>query len=223
MEHSIQGILFDFDDTLQDRDQAYRKYASFFLEKYFPTLPKAEKQPRIDEMAVRINGGYRDRFEYFGELIDLWHWPDPPALASLEAEYNNVFPHYTTLFDDTLPVLKVLRERGYRLGIVSNGLSSLQNKKMDVAGMRPYMDTVIVSGDYICHKPDPRIFAYAAQTLSLPCATLAFVGDHPVNDMQGARDAGMVPVRMNYGVFKDQAMVEALVIDKLASLLTIFP
>lgn len=55
--HNIQAVLFDFDDTLQDREAAYRAYCAAFLGEFFPALPPEEKARRIDEMEAHIEGG----------------------------------------------------------------------------------------------------------------------------------------------------------------------
>ena len=44
----LQAVLFDFDDTLQDREAAYRSYCSAFLDECFPGLTPEEKARRID-------------------------------------------------------------------------------------------------------------------------------------------------------------------------------
>ena len=47
------------------------------------------------------------------------------------------------------------------------------------------------------HKPDPEIFRRAAARLGVSCESCIYVGDHPVNDIQGAKSAGMRPVYIN--------------------------
>ena len=54
----LRAILFDFDDTLQNRPRAFLKYCDFFLNKYFPSLTPGEKRERAEEMLRRNNGGY---------------------------------------------------------------------------------------------------------------------------------------------------------------------
>lgn len=50
------------------------------------------------------------------------------------------------------------------------------------------------------HKPDAEIFRRAAARLGVACGSCLYVGDHPVNDVQGAQAAGMHPVFINaYG------------------------
>jgi putative hydrolase of the HAD superfamily len=77
---------------------------------------------------------------------------------------------------------------------------------MDTSGLRPYCDIVVVSGDVGVHKPDPALFAYTAEKLGLKTNECVYVGDHPVNDIQGALDSGMKAIRMNWGWFKDKSL-----------------
>lgn len=204
MIREIRAVLFDFDDTLQDREAAYRSYCAAFLAEFFPGLPAAEQARRVDEMEARIEGGYRRREEYFPELIALWGWADHPPVEELCRHFIERYGEHVALFPDAVPTAERLRARGYLLGVVSNGPSILQNKKLDTAGIRDLFDVIAVSGDYGVHKPDRRLFDIAAQKLGVPNEACLFVGDHPVNDIQGALGAGMHAVWMNYGSFAGQ-------------------
>lgn len=109
-------------------------------------------------MLQRNNGGYVAYLEYFSSLFESWKWDDAPPAEDIYREFQLRFPEYSTLFSDAVPVLKELRRRGFRLGIITNGPSVQQNRKLDVSGVRPYMDIAVVSGDEQVHKPDPEIF-----------------------------------------------------------------
>lgn len=199
-EEGLRAILFDFDDTLQNRPKAFLQYCDFFLNKYFPSLSSAEKRARAEEMLRRNNGGYVNYIDYFLTLMEDWNWTSAPPVGDIYREFQFRFPEYSALFDDTFPVLTELRRRGYLLGIITNGPSVLQNRKLDVSGLRPYVDIAVVSGDEWIHKPDPEIFRRTAARLGVACQSCMYVGDHPVNDIQGARNAGMRPVYINaYG------------------------
>lgn len=200
----IQAVLFDFDDTLQDREAAYRSYCAAFLAEFFSTLSEEEKARRIDEMESHIEGGYRKREDYFPEMIALWGWAEHPPLDFLCRHFNEHYGEHVALFPDAIPTIERLKAQGYLLGIVSNGPSVLQNKKLDTAGIRGLFDVVAVSGDYGIHKPDRRLFDLAAQKLGVPNESCVFVGDHPVNDIKGALGADMQAVWMNYGTFAGQ-------------------
>ena len=103
-------------------------------------------------------------------------------------------------------MLKEVKRRGYILGAVTNGVSALQNMKLDTAGIRSLFDVVVVSGDIGIYKPDRRIFDEAARRAGVQNSECLFVGDHPVNDVQGALGAGMNVIRMNYGDFKGKGL-----------------
>lgn len=219
----IKAIFFDYDDTLQDRTAAYRIFCMRFLKKYFPEKTEEEREIMADQMDEHIDGGYMARELYFPILFDLWHWENHPPLESLCREFNLIYGEKTVLFPETIPVIEELKKRGYILGIITNGVSVLQNMKLDTSGIRPYFSSITVSGDCEFAKPDVRIFELGAEKAGLKTSECAFVGDHPVNDIKGAMDSGMMPIRMNFGSFKDQGMFEGVkVIENLNELLEIF-
>lgn len=196
-EAGLRAVLFDFDDTLQNRPQAFLQYCDYFLDKYFPSLSPQKHRERAQEMLERNRGGYVNYIDYFMTLIEDWNWTSAPPVGDIYREFQFRFPEYSALFPDTLPVLTELRKRGYLLGIITNGPSVLQNRKLDVSGLRPYVDIAVVSGDELIHKPDPEIFRRTAARLGVACQSCIYVGDHPVNDIQGAQDADMRPVYIN--------------------------
>ena len=53
----IKAVLFDFDETLQDRTAAFEKYMDMFLDEFCPNLPCEEREKRKDYMRITGNGG----------------------------------------------------------------------------------------------------------------------------------------------------------------------
>ena len=53
-----KAVLFDFDETLQDRTKAFEKYAYAFLDEYLPDLTAEEREKRKRDMEDTGNGGY---------------------------------------------------------------------------------------------------------------------------------------------------------------------
>ncbi len=203
---NVKAIFFDFDDTLQSRKGAYRLYCESFLDKYFPHISEEERLIKLDEMEEHVDGGYKDREVYFPEMIDLWQWENHPPLQELYDSFNYDFGKHIVMLDGAIDVLKEIKKRGYVLGCITNGVSSLQNIKLDTAGIRDMFDVVVVSGDIGIYKPDRRIFDEAIRRAGVKNEEALFVGDHPVNDIQGALGADMQAVRMNYGDFKGRGL-----------------
>ncbi len=200
-ELNVKAIFFDFDDTLQSRKGAYRLYCEAFLTKYFPDIDEEERLRKLDEMEEYVDGGYKDREVYFPEIIELWKWENHPPMQELYDSFNYDFGKHIVMLDGALEVLTEIKKRGYILGCITNGVSSLQNIKLDTAGIRDMFDVVVVSGDIGIYKPARGIFDEACRRAGVKNEEALFVGDHPVNDIEGALGADMKAIRMNYGDF----------------------
>ncbi len=202
----VKAVFFDFDDTLQSRKGAYRIYCENFLDKYFPSISKEEREEKLFQMEEYVDGGYKDREVYFPELIELWHWTDHPKMQELFDSFNYDYGRHVDMLPGAVDMLKEVKRRGYILGAITNGVSSLQNLKLDTAGIRDLFDVVVVSGDIGIYKPDRRIFDEAVRRAGVKNEESLFVGDHPVNDVEGALGADMQVIRMNYGDFKGKGL-----------------
>lgn len=214
-----KAVFFDFDDTLQSRAGAYRMYCEDFLDRYFPGLSDEEKLRKMDEMEEHVDGGYKSREEYWPEMIDLWGWKDAPELSVLTDDFNSRFGLKVDMLPDSVDVIKQLKQRGYILGMITNGNSKLQNTKLDTAGIRGLFDVVVVSDDIGIWKPEAGIFEYAMNKVGVTAEQSVYVGDHPVNDIQGALNARMQPIWMNYGSFAGQATEGVPGIENIRELL----
>jgi putative hydrolase of the HAD superfamily len=92
------------------------------------------------------------------------------------------------LYDDALPVLAELRERGLKIGLVSNTSRDLD------AFVRHFaldVDAWISSGVHGKVKPSPTIFKACLELLELRPDEAAMIGDSPADDVDGARALGM--------------------------------
>jgi len=109
------------------------------------------------------------------------------AMAGRFAERRRRYPRYPEV--DGL--LTALRERGCRLGIVTNGVPDLQRTKLAGSGLEPLFDAIAISGEIDCGKPEPGIFTYVCGQLGVAQAEAVMVGDNPGRDVAGAIAAGM--------------------------------
>ncbi len=116
--------------------------------------------------------------------------PDELAYAAHDEEWEWA----THLDPDALPVLTGLRERGIRVGVLSN--TAWSRRRHEQIFVRDGVDHLIDGAVYTCEipwtKPHPEAFraAMAAVGATDP-ARCVFVGDRPFDDIFGARQAGM--------------------------------
>jgi putative hydrolase of the HAD superfamily len=123
----------------------------------------------IEDAAAREEGARRVAAEH--ERANLWCRPGEKAAETLEA----------------------LRERGYRLGVVSNSNGHVA-RLLARAGLARFLEVIVDSAEVQIEKPDPRIFSVATEMLGLEPARCAYVGDIYEIDVVGARTAGLRPI-----------------------------
>lgn len=216
----IKAVLFDFDETLQDRTAAFEKYMDTFMNEYLFDLSAEEKLKRKTDMVNTGNGGYVNREKWYQNLIDMWHWENAPSKTVLANHYDTQFGYHNVIFKDAIPLLKALRKKGIKTGVITNGPSVLQHTKMEQSGLIPYCDIVVVSGDLPFAKPQAEIFSYTAEKLGVRTEDCIYVGDHPINDIEGALSSGMQAIRMNWGWFKDKDLrSDVPIIEKIYDVL----
>jgi len=119
--------------------------------------------------------------------------PDIAAHIARRVYARLASPDAYACYPDALPALRELAARGYVLGIVSNWERWLRGG-LEAMGLGGWFDHVIVSGEVGIEKPDPRIFALAAQSTGLPPGAHAYVGDSPSVDVIAADQAGMTGI-----------------------------
>lgn len=153
----IRAVLFDFDDTLQGPVGGLSiNLRLFSWTNIFPICP-GKRKPAGES---RCGSGTMGDMSIISTISPLsWRagaGEGAPEVGDLYREFQFRFPECSTLFPETKEVLTELRRRGFLLGIVTNGPSIQQNRKLDVAGLRPFVDLCMVSGDEQVHKPTPK-------------------------------------------------------------------
>lgn len=93
------------------------------------------------------------------------------------------------VYRDALPTLQELRQRGFRLGIISNWDERLR-PLLQRLGLDLYFDSTVVSSEVGCLKPAASIFQRALTDLACSPENLVHVGDNLEADVLGAEAAG---------------------------------
>ncbi len=99
-------------------------------------------------------------------------------------------------YPDARESLQALRERGYRLGLISNFEPWLEDLLRRL-GLADFFSIMVISGREGVEKPHPRIFRIALERLGAPPGACLHVGDSPESDYRGAREAGMRAVLLD--------------------------
>jgi len=98
-------------------------------------------------------------------------------------------------------VLAELKQRGYKLGIITNTVTSREEhvrialRKIDC---EKYFDVIVTSVDVGCNKPDKKIFLTALKTLSVKPEEAMMVGNRITADIAGGNKVGMKTVLLKW-------------------------
>lgn len=99
-------------------------------------------------------------------------------------------------YEDSAPALRELRSLGLRLVVVSNWDLSL-HERLAESGLGELVDGAISSAEAGTEKPAPGPFQAALAVAGVRAAEALHVGDAPVEDVEGARSAGIEPVLLS--------------------------
>jgi putative hydrolase of the HAD superfamily len=120
---------------------------------------------------------------------------DDPLLAAACAAFAGPMTARAELFPDSVPVLRALRAKGVKLGIVSNMPWGCPRGpfegELERHGLAAHLDAFVTCRDAGWRKPVRAVFDRAAAAVGVAPGRCLFVGDEPVWDVQGATEAGM--------------------------------
>ena len=118
------------------------------------------------------------------------------AAAELDeaiAQYIAPADQSVRVYEDAVETLKALRERGLKIGLISNTMwpSEYHLREMERFGLLPYFDHTLFSAEAGWWKPQPEVYYLALEALDVPAERAFFVGDIPQHDIAGAQAAGI--------------------------------
>ena len=162
----ITAILFDLDNTLFDREAAFRGLAEDFFDEH---LLGVTSLPRADAVALMVawdDDGYSNR----QEMRERWlaEWPEAGLdLDAFNGWYRQVMARHSLPDAAVNDFLARLNGLGMPWGIVTNGNGRNQRDKCREAGLEALTHFIIVSEEQGYAKPDPRIYQDAMSALGL--------------------------------------------------------
>ncbi|MDQ1124832.1 HAD family hydrolase [Microbacterium trichothecenolyticum] len=175
-------LLLDLDNTLVDRDGAFTRWAEEFVSSM------GGDRDDVDWLVAQDMGGYRARAELAVDIIDRFGCTQSPE-SLVSAMRDGVVTH-TRCYGNVLSELRLLKNAGAALVIVTNGNTVQQKRKITASGLDTLIDAALISEEVGAKKPDRLIFESALRYGS-GTAVPWMVGDHPIADMSGARAAGI--------------------------------
>ena len=230
-------LLFDLGDTLVYFDGDWVEVwnrADQVLDASLRAAGLSLPATFIQDFRQRMQVYYRQRDTEFIEYtmlymlrtmileLGLTDIPDSVLQKGLEAMFTITQAHWQPE-TDALPTLQALRQRGYRLGMVSNSSDdSNVYDLVDKARVRSFFEIIITSAAEGIRKPNPRIFRKALDFFGVLPQRAAMIGDTLGADILGAQNTGMssIWVTRRANVPGNQAHADTITPDAAVATLT---
>ncbi len=203
--NGITDIFFDLDHTLWDFQKNSALTFDFLLKKYQINIDlnkflniyipinfsywKLYRDEKITKEFLRYN-----RLKSSFEKLNISLSDD--VINKIADDYVISLPVNNFLIKDTILVLDYLRNK-YRLHIITNGFTEVQNKKIVNSQIKKYFHSIIDSETVGVKKPNIKIFDYALRVSGAGSKNSLMIGDNLEADILGALNAGFHAIHFN--------------------------
>ena len=175
--------------------------------------PARHRIGRLDLMRTRrhiVGGAFRelqlDAIGIAAELADRF---------TIERE-DRVCP-----FPSSIETLQRLRDGGRRLGLLTNGSSEFQRRKIERFKLDRFFEVILIEGEIGFGKPDHRVFQRALAELRATPTEACMIGDNLEWDIEPAQQLGILDVWVDHdgkGLPRDCPITPTHAIDSLGAL-----
>ncbi len=184
-------VLLALDDTLLDRSGAFRLWAKGFLDEI------GAPQDDLDWLLSVDADGLTPRWD-IADLIRDRYQLTVPSIDILEELHEGPLS-----FERLDPLvgcaLQIAADAGLVPVVVTNGQAEAQDSRIRRTGLDRYIADWVISEQAGVSKPNPRIFALAAQRVRMRLGGAWVVGDSPEADIGGAAAMGLPSVWLHRG------------------------
>jgi putative hydrolase of the HAD superfamily len=204
----INAIVFDVDDTIYDQQEPFRRA----VEKEFPNFDMS----RINEAYIQyrhysdtgfpnvISGEWDiDSFRYYRTNETLKDLGYGEISVEKGKEFQELYEYELEnieMLEGMHLTLEFLKQKQIPVGVITNGPTEHQLKKVKKLGLYDYVEPghVIVSQATGFQKPEKEIFNLAAKQFGMNPETTLYVGDSYDNDIMGAHNGGWKSMWFNH-------------------------
>ena len=191
-----KAVIFDLDDTLISEDEyirsGYRAVSSFLKDMYGWDERMTARQ--LYDLYLE------DSKKVFNRLLESHdiRYKDNEIMELVEV-YREHTPD-VHFYPDVKHALRTLKDKGVRLGLLSDGYAVTQRKKLTVlnANGRKIFDKIIITDELGREywKPDPRPFIMMKEAFMVDWGDMVYVGDNPEKDFFIGRDLPIMTIRI---------------------------
>lgn len=206
----MKAVLFDLDDTLYPEIE-FVKSGFRVVARYLSSRYHLDENALFAQMLDILQKEGRGKiFDNLLHSLGLYTKEKVKLLVYLYRSHRPTIQ----LYDDVLPTLEYLRRCGMRLGIVTDGMASVQRNKIAALGLENLFDVIICTDELgrECWKPSTVPYKIALDLLQISLLEAVYVGDDISKDFLGPNSIGMLTIQVKRHTQQD------LMLDELSGL-----
>ncbi|CUO64635.1 HAD family hydrolase [Clostridium disporicum] len=191
----VKAVVFDLDDTLiserQYIESGFKVVSKFIGDKY-----NLDNDIVFECMNMLFEESSK---EVFNRVLDSFKIKySKEELLYLIKVYREHTPEIE-FFDDVIPTLEMLREKGMKLGIITDGYKETQSRKIEVLKCKELFDEIIITDEFGREfwKPHEKSYKSIAERLGVKLNEMIYVGDNVAKDFVTANELGIATINVN--------------------------
>lgn len=176
----ISGVIFDLDDTLYS-EKEYVKSGFEAVAEYLGDT----------SCATRMWNYFENGSLAIDSILHDLHREGEKAEVLMVYRYHQPTIH---LYDGVAELIGELKEKGIKVGIITDGRPEGQHNKIHTLGLDKWIEDIIITdelGGPQFRKPCDIAFRVLQTRWKLPASEIIYVGDNPAKDFQAPQQLGM--------------------------------
>ena len=194
-----KAIYFDLDNTLVHRARSISVYARRLYDRYSTIFVNTNPEALEAVISKQDNGGYLAKGSGYNsikeavshELHKHFIADDRLSVEQLRQHWIENFSNCAVAMEGAYELLSVLAKHNFHIGIISNGAHKTRVMTANQLQNIGKVKQIVSSEAFGIKKPNSEIFTATAGAVGFSADECWYVGDHPINDIFGARQAGM--------------------------------
>lgn len=213
-EKKIDTVLIDFDGTLMDTNDLIINSWMHAIKRY------TGKEGNIEEVTRSFGETIAQSMPRLIPGVPFQDALDEYRKFQLDNYLENIKP-----FDGVSETLETLKEKGYKIAMVTSRLERSTNVGLEHFDLDKYFEVVITADNCKEHKPSPLPLLMAMEALGSSPENTIMIGDTK-HDIEAAKAAGVTSVLVDYSVAlpherRNEVEKPDYIIEQFADILTL--
>lgn len=154
-----------------------------YSDKFIETAPINNGIPQSSEETA-------DQLNWRKDFVDAVQ-VSPELLHSTMVTFREASITHLRIYSGAAELLRALRASGAKVYLLSNAQRTFTEAELRNLGLWDEFDDIFISSDYECAKPDTHFYNAPVKKYHLNPAECLMIGNDPINDIYGAKKAGM--------------------------------